>query len=724
MTLRRKTILALSITLIGLILLLYILLRTIMMSSFTMLERQVTMRNLNRATNFLQSDIDKMQRNIQDWSQWDETYQFASDGNQTFIDTNLTDSAFWSLNVNLMMFVNTDGEIVYTKTVDLDPYWQTNLLPVFENYARGDARFLRLASSTPTAGLLVIDGQPFIIASDMILRSDESGPSTGTLIWACRLSQQVMAEMSQTLRNTMELIPLDTPELPSDIRTVRERLTPVSNTEVLALSENNVGGYVLLEDIYDQPTLIMRTTAMREIYTQGQVSLNYFLAALVLVGIVFGAGVLLLLERLVLLPLARLSESVRYVNVEDDFNTRLKVEGDHELAQVAIAINTMLSRLSQTHTALYESNTKLEIGVNERTAELEAQRSQMQTIMDTMGEGLVYSVDGVIAYVNRAFAALLGYQPSELVGKPFALLIALSDPTQTPVFVSSLQRLETGLKKSDGSTVRVALTSSPVKQNDTRGRYVIIVRDITQEVANKLQRDNFFARASHDLRSPLTSLMTRLYLLSKKPDQLETHLKVLNHVSNQMLELVNDLLDVSRLEQPNASLHRRELVLQTLVEQVVEVEQADAEMKRITLRAEMDETPLHIDADSMRMTQVITNLVTNAIRYTPDGGEVTVRVAMETRKDEQCAVIQVADTGIGIPPEHINHIFDAFFRVSNERGGSGLGLYIVREIVEMHGGEISVVSEPDKGTTFTVCLKLSSETAVNSENPPQQARAG
>ena len=73
---------------------------------------------------------------------------------------------------------------------------------------------------------------------------------------------------------------------------------------------------------------------------------------------------------------------------------------------------------------------------------------------------------------------------------------------------------------------------------------MIIVRDITQEVANKLQRDNFFARASHDLRSPLTSLMTRLYLLSKKPDQLETHLKVLNHVSNQMLELVNDLLDV------------------------------------------------------------------------------------------------------------------------------------------------------------------------------------
>jgi PAS domain S-box-containing protein len=707
MTLRRKTILALSITLIGLILLLYVLLRVIMVGSFTMLERQVTLRNLSRATNFLQNDVDQIASAIKDWSKWDDAYQFASDGNQHFIDTNITDSTLWALHVNLMMFVNTANQIVYTKAVDLDPFWQDNLLPIFETYARDDARFLRLTTGTMTAGLVEIAGYPFLIASDMIVRSDESGPSTGTIIWATRISPQRMAEMSQTMRTTTELYALGAPEIPTDIRTMQNRLTPVANQDVAALDDNTVGGYALINDIYDQPSLLLRTTAAREIFAQGQVSLNYFMVALVLVSIIFGAGVLLLLERLVLLPLARLSESVRYVNVEDDFATRMPIKGDHELAQVAIAINTMLSRLSHTHTALYESNTKLEIGVNERTAELESQRSQMQTIMDTMGEGLVYSVDGVITYVNRAFAGLLNYQLSDIVGKPFAHLIALNEPAQMPVFVSALQRFETGLKRQDGSVVRVAITSSPVKQNDTRTRYVIIVRDITQELANKAQRDNFFARASHDLRAPLTSLMTRLYLLSKKPEQLDTHLKVLNQVSNQMLELVNDLLDVSRLEQPNVTLHRREMVLQTLIEQVVEVEQADAEMKRIRLQAEMEDTPLHIMADSMRMNQVITNLITNAIRYTPDGGEVTVKVVTETRKDEKCAVIHVADTGIGIPAEHINHIFDAFFRVSNERGGSGLGLYIVREIVELHGGEISVTSEVNQGTTFTVCLKLS-----------------
>ena len=239
---------------------------------------------------------------------------------------------------------------------------------------------------------------------------------------------------------------------------------------------------------------------------------------------------------------------------------------------------------------------------------------------------------------------------------------------------------------------------------------MIIVRDITQELAAKTQKDYFFARASHDLRTPLTSIMTRLYLLGKKPDKLDEHLRILNHVSNQMLQLVNDLLDVSRAEQGAMILNQRDLVLQSIVEEVVEVASADAELKQIDLQAELVEAPLHIYGDPMRLNQVITNLVSNAIHYTPEGGQIVVRVERQELVEKSYAVVCVRDNGIGISTDNLSHVFEPFFRASkNHENGSGLGLYIVKEIVRLHNGQVTVSSEVGKGTSFFVRLALSDQ---------------
>jgi PAS domain S-box-containing protein len=325
----------------------------------------------------------------------------------------------------------------------------------------------------------------------------------------------------------------------------------------------------------------------------------------------------------------------------------------------------------------------------------------------------------LITYVNRAFIDLLMYEVTDLVGKPFTLLSAQPDPAQTPVFFTLPRRYETTLTRQDGTTVNVAITSTPVETSDQRRSQVIIVRDITQEIAAKRQKDYFFARASHDLRSPLANIMTRLYLLGKKPDQLDTHLKILDQVTSHMLALVNDLLEVSRFERGITVLNRRDLVLQSIVEQVVDVQQADAEIKNIELTAHLSDVPLQVYADPVRLNQVITNIVSNAIHYTPEGGQIDIEAGFGERDGEKCALVCVKDTGIGIAPDHLEHIFDPFYRVSSEReGGSGLGLYIVQEIVQLHGGEISVTSEPSKGTTFSLHLHLSGTTETTpSANP-------
>ena len=606
------------------------------------------------------------------------------------------------------------SHIVYAKAVDPQDEWGERFVPEFKALERsGD---LAPLINQPTAGYFVLDGAPMMIASSPILPSDSSGSPDGILIWGRHLDTVALSRYSDRLRLALDLRVMNLPGNPVDMQTAQAQLSPQTPRVVDVLDANTLGSYASLNDIFGKPSLILRVTVPRLIYQQGQSSLTYFLMILIIAGVVFGAAALLLLERLVLTPLAALSGRVATIGGQDDFSSRLPVAGHDELAQLARSINLMLDSVTQSRRALRQLNGELESRVTERTTELEQQKTQLQRIMDTMGEGVVLSVDGKITYANRACAELLDYQPSELVGKPFALLHTDADSKETPVARLPLQHYETRFSRRDGTPVNVAITSTVVDDNDSRPRRVVIVRDITQELAAKAQRDYFFARASHDLRTPLTNIMTRLYLLGKKPEELERHLRILDHVSMQMMTLVNDLLDMMRFEQGKLILHRHDLVLQELTEQVVETQEADAEVRGISLGVEMDDTPLHIYADSSRLQQAITNLVGNAIHYTPEGGRIVVRVEQQCEAGQDYAMIHVRDNGVGISPENLAHIFDPFFRVNDEKGdGSGLGLSIVKEIVELHGGKVAVSSTVGVGTTFTISFALAANQQLCAE---------
>jgi two-component system phosphate regulon sensor histidine kinase PhoR len=199
-------------------------------------------------------------------------------------------------------------------------------------------------------------------------------------------------------------------------------------------------------------------------------------------------------------------------------------------------------------------------------------------------------------------------------------------------------------------------------------------------------------------------MKTRLYLLRRRPQDLEYHMNVLEEVTDRMKKLVEDLLDISRLERGAIPLSRAALHVQPVVEDSVEVQRPEAERKHQTLTLEMPTTPCYIHADAGRLTQVITNLLTNAINYTPEGG--TIRVVVEADKTSDHVMIHVEDTGVGIDQDNLPHIFQPFFRVVSEVEGTGLGLSIAKEIIELHDGAIEVKSTMGKGSTFTVRLAL------------------
>ena len=237
---------------------------------------------------------------------------------------------------------------------------------------------------------------------------------------------------------------------------------------------------------------------------------------------------------------------------------------------------------------------------------------------------------------------------------------------------------------------------------------MLLFRDVGQEKALQAQKDRFIASASHELRTPVTNLKMRLYLARHQPDKVEEHLAAIENSTNHMMNLVENLLDVSRFERGLIVLHPERVTLQELVEQVVEDQRLIAEERSISLGSDVPDAPIAAFVDPDRILQVIANLVTNAINYTPANGRVLVKLLREGQNGRDQAVIAVKDTGIGIPSEAAAHIFEPFFRGAGQASvkGTGLGLTIVREIVSLHGGEVAVQSEIGAGSTFFVRLPL------------------
>lgn len=228
------------------------------------------------------------------------------------------------------------------------------------------------------------------------------------------------------------------------------------------------------------------------------------------------------------------------------------------------------------------------------------------------------------------------------------------------------------------------------------------------------RKDRFIATLAHELRNPLAPIRTSLHLLRKSspPAASQRAIGIMERQVGHVVKLIDDLLDISRIARGKVSLRLEPLELQTAIAHAVEAAEPAFAGAGLTLAAEMDNEPIWIRADGTRLNQIIGNLLDNAAKYTPGGGHVRVTVK---REDGQ-ALLRVADTGIGIPPERLNEIFEAFAQLRDEsaprQGGLGIGLSIARMLVEMHGGTIEASSSgPGSGAALTVRLPLSTPEA-------------
>jgi len=383
--------------------------------------------------------------------------------------------------------------------------------------------------------------------------------------------------------------------------------------------------------------------------------------------------------------------------------------------QVAIAIqNAQLVEQIQANNQLLESR------VEQRTYELELERSQLQAILNAIRDGVYYSsTHGDPIYINNALTNITGYSRDQwLNGEVFEQVnsdqeldrVKLWNNIQDYLRYNNFWHDEASLVRADGSVFDASITRTQVTGADgTLEGLVTVIRDISLQKQLEEQKARFIANAAHELRTPITNIKTRLFLMKHAPEKFREHLAIAESATTWLQTLVDNLFDHSRFERGIIQLDVEELILQDLLQMIIVTQQAEANHKHIDIITQWHAPEMRINLDKSRFRQVITNLLNNAIHYTPEHGHITITLAKLKNEYDSSFTIRIADTGIGIDPTHLPYLFQPFYRATDDGKGAGLGLSIAREIVEAHKGTISVESTVGEGTTFSITLPILTE---------------
>ena len=414
---------------------------------------------------------------------------------------------------------------------------------------------------------------------------------------------------------------------------------------------------------------------------------------------------------------------------QTDMKSRIDIRTGDEFEMIAVTFNTMADELQQ----LYG---KLEEKVKEKTSQLEVKIVEIQqrnakdeALLASVGDGLVATdKDGKIIMMNRHAVEIMGvkdmnsllhadYCERANLENDFGEEISYEErPVRKALATGAVVSINCQLIKEDGLKVPLSMTAAPIIMEGKTIGAITVFRDITKEKEIDRAKSEFVSLASHQLRTPLSSIkwyaeMLLLGMTGKVGAKQRKYLRQIYSANQHMVELVNSLLNVSRIEMGTFSVDPEKVDINEVVQETVREVLSSMHEKKINLEKIINEDAVFMNADPALIRIIMQNLISNAVKYTPEGGKVCVSVMREEsrlKKDAQGKdfVISVSDTGLGIPAAQQGKIFSKLFRADNAReqvaDGNGLGLYIIKSILESSGGAIDFRSKENVGTTFTV----------------------
>lgn len=406
-------------------------------------------------------------------------------------------------------------------------------------------------------------------------------------------------------------------------------------------------------------------------------------------------GLTYLMVGYVIEPLSDLTAGAQAI-VDGDFEHRVSVHSKDELGALAIAFKKMQHELARRFTSLEEQNDRL------------------TTILSSMVEGVI-AVDATerIVMANDASRSLLEFVTAEEIGRPLLEVTRCRAVHEAVMLVLHRQDSCQSEFELPGTPRRVLTLRATRFPGEPCPGVVVVLRDVTELRRLENLRREFVANVSHELKTPLASIKAysetlRLGAIHDSENNVQ-FVERIEEQAERLNQLIMDLIQIARVESGQAHFEITDVATGVVVDRVLRDYADQAEAADIKLLTEPPAEPVAVRADEEGLRTIIGNLVDNALKYTPDGGAVTIR----WRKLDAWGEIEVEDTGIGIPKEQQPRIFERFFRVdkarSRELGGTGLGLSIVKHLSQAFGGNVSLVSEPGVGSRFTVRLPLGEE---------------
>ncbi len=451
-------------------------------------------------------------------------------------------------------------------------------------------------------------------------------------------------------------------------------------------SNNNVVGAVLLR------------ASLEGVYSNiNNITLIYLSAALV--TIILSLFLAVLISQEITRPIEEMRKQTLRI-ARGDFSGQVRVMGNDELGQLAGAVNN------------------LSVRVEEAQESSDSERRRLDSVLSHMSDG-VLATDrrGNITIVNNMALQLLGVDhEDDLIGKSIIDALDIRHDYTVRELINSNQKEMIIDMLAGGNDLILNAYFSPIqRESGFISGLVCVLHDVTSQQKEERERKQFVSNVSHELRTPLTSVHSYVEALSdgawKDKDIAPQFLTVIQNETNRMIRMINDLLSLSRMDSGTTKLNLEYVNIKELFnyilnrfDMIIKKDENDQNSKKYTIERYFTDKDLWVEIDTDKFTQVIDNIMNNAIKYSPDGGVITTRL-LETHNH---VILSISDQGLGIPRKDLGRIFDRFFRVdkarSRKQGGTGLGLAISKEVINLLGGQIWVDSIEGQGSTFYISL--------------------
>jgi len=644
-------------------------------ASSTETENQYTTMVLNNTLNALNDDLSNLNNTANDWSQYDAAYEFVSGNNPSFKERSLLDATFSRLNLNLIIFTDENGNILFAKALDLQTMSD---IPLPLNLSEEITYNNLTQNSKDSSGFIFINGTPLLVASKPVLKSDGQGPAQGTLIMGRYLNEFELENLSENANIT--IIPITSSNLPMDIPSLVN-----SPTHVQAVNTSTTVGYSLLYGISGHPSMILKVEIPRMIYKTYEKATFYLTLSIVIVGILAAILVYFSIDKNLLRRLEKITSSILKIKNTNDLSSRIPVLGDDELSHLAISVNEMLQSLEKSN------------------IQLEKSEEGYRTIFENTGTAMIMiNADLDIILANSEFQRIFGLKPlHKSIKKNLMDYVVTEDGNKLQDIIRQhrenqgntvIQSSQFQLLNKNGNVRDFFATLGYISGADET---LISLIDVTEHnravnhIKNSLQEKEILLREIHHrVKNNLQIISALLMLQAEETDNQELLLKY--------KESENRIHSMSLI-------HERMYQSQDLSSIDVK-DYVDSLIHDLTYSYGFDSTGHEIQEDVgkfslsmetiMPLGLIINELVSNSMKYAFKGvgkdKTKLISIRLQVMENEKYQ-LEVYDNGIGLP-EDIDF-----------KNNSSLGLQLVNELTKQLDGEIKVVV--DHGTKFIISFQ-------------------